>query len=210
MPGLFFDSAPDSGYSVDDLAPNVPSSLVVQPQGGPIALDWDDAVEADFRYFRVYRGSDPSFVPGPASLVHQTVASEWVDTAVVDPAAVYKVTAVDFAGNESAAAAQQVATDAPSIGAMAGLRLFEPRPNPFNPSTTLAFEIPRAGAVTLEIHDLAGKAVARLVDGRLDAGRHEVRWHGRDDRGRPVASGVYLVRVRAAGEVRSQRMVLVK
>lgn len=84
-------------------------------------------------------------------------------------------------------------------------------PNPFNPSTTLRFDLPRAGSVDLAIYDLRGRLVQSVVAGRhLDAGRHRMQWGGRDDAGQIVASGVYLVRLRTADGEQTQRITLLK
>jgi bacillolysin len=87
-------------------------------------------------------------------------------------------------------------------------------PNPFNPATTIAFELATPARVTLTVYDIRGARVARLVEGERGAGAYRVPWDGRDDRGRPVATGVYLARLRAlAGdEVRSdtRRMTLIR
>lgn len=91
------------------------------------------------------------------------------------------------------------------------LRLDRPVPNPFNPRTTLSFEIPRAGRVWLTIHDLRGRVVRRLVDGRaMEAGPASEIWNGRDDDGKPVASGSYVARLRANGSDVSRPLVLVR
>lgn len=82
-------------------------------------------------------------------------------------------------------------------------------PNPFNPSTTVAFDLPRAGVVTIEVFDLAGRRVRSLLDESLEAGLHSVTWNGRDDRGVGVGSGVYLVKlVTPAGTVSRQVLML--
>jgi hypothetical protein len=66
-------------------------------------------------------------------------------------------------------------------------------PNPFNPHTTLAFDLPQAAArVTLRILDAQGRQMGVLVDGPLPAGRHQVVWDGRDARGNACSSGLYL------------------
>lgn len=72
-----------------------------------------------------------------------------------------------------------------------------PYPNPFNPRTTIAFALPDAQRVRLEIYDLTGRRVRRLLTGDLPAGRHQVHWQGLDDTGRRVASGPYLYRLQA-------------
>ena len=89
------------------------------------------------------------------------------------------------------------------------------RPNPFNPSTTIGFQQPRAGEAIVDVYDMRGVRVARLLDERRPAGEHRVTWHGTDERGRAVASGVYVVRVRihddeGAVRQRSRRMALVR
>jgi len=66
-------------------------------------------------------------------------------------------------------------------------------PNPFNPRTTIRFELDVAGVVGLKVVDPAGRAVRSLLSGELPAGRQEVDWNGLDDEGRAVAAGVYLV-----------------
>ena len=64
-------------------------------------------------------------------------------------------------------------------------------PNPFNPTTKIAFDLAHAGPVKLQIFDVAGHVVKTLVDGTTPAGRHEAAWAGLDQAGRRVSSGVY-------------------
>jgi len=78
-------------------------------------------------------------------------------------------------------------------------------PSPFNPATTFAFELPREGHVRLDVHDLAGRHVARLVDGVRAPGAQRVPWRPVD-----LASGVYVARLQAAGSVGLRRVVLVR
>jgi hypothetical protein len=85
------------------------------------------------------------------------------------------------------------------------------RPNPFNPSTTISYELPAAATVSLAVYDVAGKVVRTLVAAEsVDAGRHEVTWNGRDDAGRAAPAGVYFCRLDAGGATRTQRMTLLK
>ena len=92
----------------------------------------------------------------------------------------------------------------------ASLSLAAGIPNPANPATTVRFAVPTAGMVRLQIHDLRGRLVRRLVQSDLPAGNHSVLWTGRDDAGRAAASGVYIVRLEAAGRVRTGRLTLVR
>lgn len=99
----------------------------------------------------------------------------------------------------------------PSAPAAPGLVLEPNYPNPFNPSTTVAFVLERTSAVEVTIHDARGHLVRALHRGVLEAGRHTRTWNGRDDSGKAVASGIYLAIARdAEGHRQSQRMTLVK
>ncbi len=84
------------------------------------------------------------------------------------------------------------------------------RPNPFNPATTIAFELPEAGRVELSVYSAAGRRVAVLVDGDAIAGRHMATWNGTDETGRPVASGVYFFRLTRGSESVTRKGVLLK
>jgi len=90
------------------------------------------------------------------------------------------------------------------------LTLWPNYPNPFRQRTTIEYTLPKAGDVTVEVFDLLGRRVRMLVNGRREAGLHRVRWGGRDGSGTSAASGVYIVRVKAAGTTRSRKMTLVR
>ncbi|OPZ72608.1 MAG: flagellar basal body rod modification protein [Verrucomicrobia bacterium ADurb.Bin474] len=83
-------------------------------------------------------------------------------------------------------------------------------PNPFNPSTVIPFTLPRDGEAMLGIYNALGQHVRTVVNGRLSTGPHTVRWDGRDDRGDPVSSGVYLARLEAGKAVKTAKMLLMK
>ena len=83
-------------------------------------------------------------------------------------------------------------------------------PNPFNPSTTIRFELPRAADLRLTIYNTLGEVVRLAVNGRYSAGLHSFVWDGRNDNGQQVASGVYLLQMQAAEQVLTRKMVLLK
>jgi M6 family metalloprotease-like protein len=88
--------------------------------------------------------------------------------------------------------------------------LLAPQPNPFNPSTTLAFDLAQAGTVEVAVYALDGRRVATLLREDRPAGHHSVVWSGRDDSGRGVASGTYLCRLRTMQGDWTKRLTLVK
>lgn len=81
----------------------------------------------------------------------------------------------------------------------AGLRLLPNEPNPFNPTTTLRFEVPQAGVAHLRVYDVAGRLVRTLYVGDPGRGERSLNWDGRDDAGRPLVSGSYRLRLEQAG-----------
>jgi len=97
-------------------------------------------------------------------------------------------------------------------GPPARAELIKNVPNPFNPTTEIRFELSRPGAVTLLVHDCAGRRVRTLADGlALGPGPHAVTWDGRDETGRDAPSGTYVCRLIADGTPRSRlRMTLVR
>jgi hypothetical protein len=203
FPGVYFDAAPDSGYSVDNLEPAVPTGLVLQGE----VLAWNDPLDPDFDYFTVYR-SDSPVLDGTATTVGHTTGTSLGVAA--DGPSYYFVTATDFAGNESEAAQLDAVSDTPDAPP-ARFALHGNHPNPFNPATTIRFELGAPAPVRLAVFDMSGRLVRHLVDGdRLGAGRHDRTWDGRDGDGRSMAAGVYLYRLEAGDFRRTQRMTLVK
>jgi len=90
-------------------------------------------------------------------------------------------------------------------------KLFPCFPNPFNPMTTIRYDLPRPSRVSLHVYDLAGRLVKTLLAGEMvESGRREVVWRGKDEADRQVAAGVYFYRLTAGSYSEMRRMVLVK
>jgi outer membrane protein assembly factor BamB len=102
-------------------------------------------------------------------------------------------------------------TDVKSIDTLPhGFALRPNFPNPFNPSTTIFFAIPKRADVKLVVYDILGRAVRRLVHGVLASGEHTVTWDGTDDAGSAAASGIYLYRLESGSFSASRKMVLLR
>jgi len=78
-------------------------------------------------------------------------------------------------------------------------------PNPFNPTTTISFGIPKAGLVSISVYDITGKFVTELVNGELSAGKYNTAWDASS-----LASGVYFYKIQAGDFVEMKRMTLIK
>ena len=125
--------------------------------------------------------------------------------------------AVDFDGSIWFATDQGVShasgvSAAGQQGPPVRMNLFRIRnfPNPFNPSTTIAFELPRGGNVTVRISAVNGACVRSLVGGFFQAGENRILWDGRDDQGNAVQSGVYVARVTAGGASAAHKIILTR
>ena len=96
------------------------------------------------------------------------------------------------------------------VGAPKTYKLYNNFPNPFNPSTKIAFELPKASHVSIVIYDVVGREVAKAADADYPAGYTEVTWNGMNRNGIYVSSGVYFYRISADGWNKTMKMVMVK
>jgi hypothetical protein len=211
-PGVYYDSAPDSGYSADNLSPaKVGGLAVAYNTGSGNQLTWDESLDEDLEHYCVYRGSTPDFTPGAENRVDAITTTEWTDPEYDGCDVYYKITAVDFSGNESdpASAGTVTAVEKPMLAQAYGL--YPNVPNPFNPNTSIRYDVPvGGGAVALRIYDASGRLVRTLVDGQQPAGQKQITWNGTDDRGRGVVSGVYFYCLQAPGYKKTLKMILIQ
>lgn len=205
---LTFDNVTSPGVTSLTTSPSGPAVPSGFNAGG---VYYDITTNASFSgLVEVCVSYNPSLLSGPESdvrLLHYDAAA-WVDiTTSVDTLA--NVVCGETSSLSPFIFGINTATDV--AGAAAAFKLHQNVPNPFNPSTTIVFEVPPGGAmVNISIYDTAGRFVRELVSERHRAGTKSVRWNGDDDRGQRVASGVYFYRMRAGGFVDTKKMVLLK
>ncbi len=203
------------GPNGDFVSPAAVTGLDLEDLGnGQIRLSWNPGGEPDLDRYVVYRDSAEVFIPTPtkalASVTHPTVNYE--DT---PPAGdwYYLVAAVNqggYGGGYSAKVSTSGSISAVEDVLPRNLAIANIAPNPFNPRTTIKFDVARAGQVKLGIYDVRGRLVKDLVAGNLTAGRHEIVWDGHDRSGRTAAAGIYFVRMTAEGKALTAKMVLAK
>lgn len=97
-----------------------------------------------------------------------------------------------------------------AAGAPAAARLLRNKPNPFNPTTTIGYEVVSPAQVRLAVYDAAGRLVNELVNRTLAPGSYSLTWDGRTADGIDVASGVYLIRLESGDTMETRRAVLLK
>jgi len=211
-PSIFYTSEIDSGNSIDNIIPNIPEGLIASiTEGTDVVLSWDQSIDEDFNFFRIYRSQEPGFDPVDPELVEEIVNNTCKDTKV-EPGQTYyyKVSAIDIHGNESQLSEMveivipQVSIDE-SLELPSEFSLFQNYPNPFNPSTTLRYDLPRESTVQLSIYNLNGYLVQTLINSKQNAGRYSVVW---DALNQP--SGVYLYKIQAGDFREIRKCLLVK
>ncbi len=212
---VFWISEPDSVRSVDNLSPAAPAGLAGEQVYTPAGLEltWSPNAESDLGGYAIYRGTSAGFVPGPGNLVASTPDTLYLDGMWSwSGGYYYKVAAVDIHGNVSGYAllAPETITDTDTPKAPAASFLAQNFPNPFNPTTKIAFGLAAPANVSLRIYDAAGRLVRTLVEDARPAGNYSELWDGRDSGGRAVASGIYFYRLTAGAFTETRKMALLR
>jgi hypothetical protein len=194
------------------MPPGKPDSVTVVMAGGTAdSIGLDLSLDGGASY-TVSLGTLFSVAPGAPQALTFFVEPAWSAlSAKVRGTAHLGASAVTGTSDSLFTIQAPAATDFVSDGRMAPrLILHGNRPNPFNPVTTIGFEIPTAGRAGLRIYTVQGILVRTLVNGLLEPGRHTVQWDGRDDRGRTLGSGVYVSELVSDGRRLSRKLSLLK
>ena len=122
------------------------------------------------------------------------------------------LTEVILADSQAGLITSHIGTESVQVKALpTSFALSNNRPNPFNPGTTISYEVPQAAHITLTVYNLLGQEVIRLLDEVRQPGRYTLTWNGRNTRQSGVASGIYLYRVTSStGYSDTKRMTLLK
>ncbi|MBN2000507.1 T9SS type A sorting domain-containing protein [candidate division KSB1 bacterium] len=160
-----------------------------------LTVEWDANYEKDLIGYRIYWGNNSGQYNSFADVQDPFYR---INELTEDTRYYIAVTAIDLWGNESSYSREVVAI--PGIGmieksAPATLRLGENYPNPFNPLTTIEFDIPEKLYVTLAIYNAWGQMVKILEQGIFEPDTYISVWNGTDASNSPVAAGVYFCRL---------------
>ena len=190
----------NAGFAVDNLT-------------GEVLLSWEppyDPVLPVMNY-RVYK----KFNTGPFELIQQTTGLTHTDVISLHGDYAYLISAVfyntegspsDTLAFEFPYVVENMEDNAPELVTS----LNSNYPNPFNPSTTISFDLARSGKARLSVFNVKGQLVKELVDGDLAPGTHRITWNGLDAGGRGVSSGVYFYRLEAGDYVSTRKMLMIK
>ena len=206
-----FHSPPQSGYSLDNIAPGVPTGLMATILETGIHLSWDISPDDDFQYFNLEISSTADFSD---YLTVETVDTAYLDTDYeIDVTVYYRLIAYDDAGNASE---HSVTIDITVLWADLGIAIpdefaiHQNYPNPFNPVTTLRYDLPEQGHVRITIYDMLGRDVKTLINEYQDPGYRSIIWDATNDYGKPVSAGMYLYQIEANNFLKTKKMILVK
>ena len=193
-----------------DLAPKPPRNLSAVVDSEYITLSWNKNTEADFMNYTLYRDTTANFTADS-----NTFAIALTDTFyqhLIPPgidALYYKLTATDNQGNESQPS-EELAVIITSVNdypaTVSNYRLYQNFPNPFNPSTKIAYKLKERGYVKLYVYDIKGELVRVLVNEHQTAGYYEVEFFGerqgtRDETlAQKLASGIYIYQIMIKSE----------
>ena len=197
----------DGAFQVRRIVPVLVQAFDARTTQKGIELTWDiwsdEAVEG-FKITRLEKGSTVETVLQDGQLIRPD-RRMFVDETVL-PATEYEyvLTVVLAGGVEQASQGVEVRS------AAFELSLMQNSPNPFNPSTRIAFSLPERMQVTLTVYDAEGRSVATLVDTARPAGLNDVFWDGLNAAGNRVASGIYFYRLKASDRVITRKMLLLK
>jgi hypothetical protein len=211
-PYVFFDSNVMSGHSVDNLAPSAPLMLTAQRAGADVHLKWNGVHVHDLKDYAVYRATSSGVTPVPSNFLVNDTDTLLVDTGAPTSALYYIVTAYDVHQNQSKPSNEAQVSATTNVGNLppiTALTVLPNHPNPFNMETELEIGLPEAGAIRLEVYDVAGRRV-RTMEIAGVKGWQKVAFSGFNNRGEPLASGVYFYRVKASGTTLTRKMLITR
>jgi flagellar hook capping protein FlgD len=215
-------------YYTDNTVPVFMSSFTASALGEAVLLNWSTSSEVKNLGWEIYRitvddsivarqansyglhdirldGNRLVWLEGKGSTQFST-DYRYVDADVIPGSRyAYWIVDVDFIGTRTLHGPITVSGGVPH-----SLKLRGNHPNPFNPATTIRFDIPTTSAVQLSVHNILGQPVRTLVNRRMEAGFHSVAWNGTDNAGRTVSSGIYIYRLRCDNTTMVRRMTLVR
>ena len=200
-----------SGYSVDNLKPEVPEGVAGSvSEGNKILLSWQTNQEKDLDHYTVYRSENGSSF----KMLAQTTDTDYTDSDIIkDVNYSYTITASDYSGNESGQS-EIVEFNITKLNTENKLPmsfyLSQNFPNPFNPVTTIKYGLLNAGDVKIRVFDILGNLVTELINQYQNKGHYQVIWKGTNSQHEQVSSGIYYYQIIAEDFQDIKKMILVR
>ncbi len=210
MTGGVFHSDPVMGYSVDNIAPGVPTGVMAMAMDDSMQVTWDVSLDEDFQYFILEKSNSSEF--------YEVESFELVENAYTDMDFVYnesnfyRVVAVDHVGNTSdySEVVEVAILTIDEDVLPEDFALHQNYPNPFNPTTQIRYDLPEDQFVSITIYDVMGRKIRSLMNTSQTAGYYTIRWDAKNDIGEGVAAGMYIYTIQAGDFRAMKKMVLLK
>lgn len=188
-------------------------AFYVSFENGLVVLNWRVASPSGWLGFHVYRTTDDKNFPTESERITQRMLSGGTSFRFVDrnagPGSTWyywlKEVGTDGDSHWHGPVSAHMSTALPRVHA-----LHQNYPNPFNPRTVVRYEVAKLSRVRIVVYDVRGRLVRTLVDGRKKPGHYGAVWDGKDDRGMPAASGVYLLRMETENFAQTRKMTLMR
>ena len=210
-----------SSYKYQDLPPRPPVNISAVVDTNGVYLKWNKNSEADTAYYIVYKDTVNNFVIDSTKIIGTPADTFFTDNSTEGKNhLVYKITAVDKQGNQSAPSTEVAVTitaikNYPTV--INDFELYQNYPNPFNPSTKIGYRLKEGGYVKLLVYDILGRLVKVLVNKFQNTGYYEVEFGNQKSEVRShFASGIYIYRIEVIGRGNipvfsdMKKMVLIK
>jgi len=204
----YFGTAPDMGAFEFYLAV---TGLQYTIENASVILDWDPIVDAEF--YKIERSIDAEFTTDVEPSVLQTNTHTDIDLEW-DTEYFYRVSAyvsglwADYS-NVLSVTLEYVniagTNDIPTV-----YKVHQNHPNPFNPVTSLRYDLPEDGLVNITVYDMMGRVIKNLVNVHQNAGYKSIQWNATNNAGQPVSAGLYLYTIQASEFMQTKKMILLK
>ena len=215
--GGSYDGSDVSEQLTDSSLPVELSSFTATAGDGQVTLKWATESEIENLGFNIYRSTkyndqfsiiNDELIPGAgnSSSRHEY---EYIDKGLTNGITYwYKLEDVDYSGNtelHGPVSATPMKKAAPSK-----FCLYPNYPNPFNPITTISYDLPDDGFVELSVHNMRGEKVTMLLKNNQEAGSYRMNWDGTDQNGELVSSGIYFLRIVCGNYSKASKMVFIR
>ena len=193
------------GYSTDDLAPSIPENFLAEVlEGYHVQLIWNKVPEEDLEYYSLYRSEESDFDASLLEPIATLSDTSYIDIDAGQNEFYYKISSSDFSGNQSLYS-DEVYVNLLKLDEPLEFSLKECYPNPFNPRTTISYDVSTLSNVNINIYNMNGQLVEVLSNKLHQPGAYNVIWNAEG-----YTSGVYFVKLIAGDFVDTQKIMLIK
>jgi hypothetical protein len=203
-------SAPDMGAFESTLP--APTGFQYSLQSASVMLWWDPSTDENFQYFLLERSTDSLFVENVVS--NYLTSSSYTDEDLeFNTLYFYRVS---YFSTDWSEYSETIAVILENLDISNGnnvpisYKIHQNHPNPFNPVTTIRYDLPEDGLVNITIYDMMGRQINTLVSGQQTAGYNIVQWNATNTFGEAVSAGLYLYTIHAGKFTQTKKMVLLK